>query len=118
MTDKGDSTIAATIPFNAMELFDYFYTAAGTQPTATEVAPLVIDGESYKEAKAFKFSDKVVKARVYIRSKSGNTAIVLMNVNLAVSIAYSNVSSTPLGLALSGSIMEDGARGSIVVLKG
>ena len=118
LTDKGDSTIAATIPFNAMELFDYFYTAAGTQPTATEAAPLVIDGESYKEAKAFKFSDKVVKARVYIRSQSGNTAIVLMNVNLAVSIAYSNVSSSPLGLALSGSIMEDGARGSIVVLKG
>ena len=118
LTDKGDSTIAATIPFNAMPLFEYFYEAAGVQPTASEATPLVIDGESYKSAKAFRFSDKVVKARVYIRSKSGNTAIVLMNVNLAVSIAYSNVSSTPLGLALSGSIMEDGARGSIVVLKG
>lgn len=118
LTDKGDSTISATIPFNAMELFEYFYTAAGTQPTASEESPLVIDGESYKDAKAFKFSDKVVKARLYIRSQSGKTAIVLMNVNLAVSIAYSNVSSTPLGLALSGSIMEDGARGSIVILKG
>ena len=51
LTDKGDSTIAATIPFNAMELFEYFYVAAGVQPTATGVAPLVIDGESYTPIK-------------------------------------------------------------------
>ncbi len=117
MTDKADSTVAATFPSNAMALFEYWYTPAGVQPTATAQAPLVIDGESYESAKAFKFSDKTRTSRIYIRSKSGKTAIVIMKAELAVSLAYGNISSTPLGMILSGSIMEDGDRGSIVVLK-
>lgn len=118
MTAKADSTVAGTIPFNSMELLNYFYTDATTQPVATEVAPLVIDGDSYTSAKAYKITDKIVKVRMYIKSKSGNTAIVLMNVDLSVSLVYGSISSTPLGFALMGTIMEDGSRGSFVNLIG
>lgn len=118
LTDKADSTVAGTIPFNSMELLDYFYENATTQPVATEVAPLIIAGDSYTSAKAYKISDKVVKVRMYIKSKSGNTAIVLMNVDLAISLVYGSISSTPLGFALAGTIMEDGTRGSFINLIG
>jgi hypothetical protein len=79
---------------------------------------LVIDGESYSVAKAFKISDKTRMSRIYIRSASGNTAIVFMKVKVAVSQALANGSTTPLGLVMLGNILEDGSRGSFVVLKG
>lgn len=118
VTDVADSTVAATIPFLAMPILEYFYEEATTQPSASEATPLVIDGDSYTEAKAFRFNGNVVKARVYLKSQSGNTAIVLMKTDLALSLSYSDVNATPAGFALAGNILEDGARGSIVVLKG
>lgn len=118
VSDIANSTIAATIPSVALPLFEYFYELAGTQPVATEVAPIVINGKSYKSAKAFRFGSKTVRARMYVESESGKTAVVFMNTKLSVSYNQKNVNSEPAGFTLAGSINEDGDRGSIVVLKG
>ena len=115
---SGETTVEATIPFTAVELFDYFYKKATTS-AVTLTTGIVSGSTTYKTGTNYSFANKkVVKVKMFVESNSGNTAIVLHNVDLMVTLIQDNVNTTPLGLKLSGKVFEDGAYGAFARLTG
>lgn len=115
---SGETSVEATIPFTAVELFDYFYKKATTS-AVTLTTGIVSGATTYKTGTNYSFANKkVVKVKMFVESNSGNTAIVLHNVDLMVTLIQDNVNTTPLGLKLSGKVFEDGANGAFARLTG
>lgn len=115
---SGETTVEATIPFTAVELFDYFYKKATTS-AVTLTTGIVSGSTTYKTGTNYSFANKkVVKVKMFVESNSGNTAIILHNVDLMVTLIQDNVNTTPLGLKLSGKVFEDGAYGAFARLTG
>ena len=115
---SGETTIEATIPFTAVELFDYFYKKATT--SAISLTTGIVSGSTaYKTGTNYSFADKkVVKVKMFVESNSGNTAIVLHNVDLMVTLIQDTVNTTPLGLKLMGKVFEDGDNGAFARMNG
>ena len=115
---SGETNIEATIPFTAVELFDYFYKKATT--SAISLTTGIVSGSTaYKTGTNYSFADKkVVKVKMFIESNSGNTAIVLHNVDLMVTLIQDTVNTTPLGLKLMGKVFEDGDNGAFARMTG
>lgn len=115
---SGETNIEATIPFTAVELFDYFYKKASTS-TISLTAGIVSGATTYKTGTNYSFANKkVVKVKMFVESNSGNTALVFHNVDLIVTLIQDNVNTTPLGLKLSGKVFEDGANGAFARMTG
>lgn len=115
---SGETTIEATIPFTAVELFDYFYKKASTS-TISLTAGIVSGATTYKTGTNYSFANKkVVKVKMFVESNSGNTALVFHNVDLMVTLIQDNVNTTPLGLKLSGKVFEDGTNGAFARMTG
>ena len=113
---SGETTVEGTIPFSAVELFDYFYNKASS--SAVTLATGIVSGTStYKTGTNYSFNKKVVKVKMFVESYSKNTALVFHNVDLVVTLIQDSVNSTPLGLKLSGRIYEDGANGAFAKLE-
>ena len=108
---SGESTIEATIPFSAVELFDYFYNKASSS-AVTLTTGIVSGASTYKTGTNYSFSKKIVKVRMFVESQSKNNAFVFYNVDLMVTLIQDSVNTTPLGLKLMGKIYEDGANGA------
>lgn len=115
---SGETTVEATIPFTAVELFDYFYKKSTT--SAISLTTGIVSGSTtYKTGTNYSFANKkVVKVKMFVESNSGNTAIVLHNVDLMVTLIQDNVNTTPLGLKLMGKVFEDGNNGAFARMTG
>lgn len=113
--ENGEFVITGSCPSVAIEIFDYFYNAATTQPTMGE--GIAIDGQLYDEGSAYTINKKIVNATMFLQSQSKKTALVFMNVELYAVLTWSSVNSAPTGLNFTATVLSGDATGDLIVLK-
>lgn len=93
--EPGEYTFACTIPSNAKPLLDYFF---ATNDTPAPAVP------GYAAGVGVEAKTKIVKTAMFIESQSKNSAILFMNTELVATTTWSDTSTTPLSIRITGTI--------------
>lgn len=115
----GEFTIAGTFPSIAIPVMDYFFNKSKIQPTLTTGITGSDGTTKYKDATGYSLDGKRKNVTMMLESKSRKTSIAFMNVTLMAVINWGDVTTSPMGLTLNGTVLTNTTEGQpdIVVLK-
>lgn len=87
------TVLKATLPTNAIEIFDQFYTNIPDSTAVSGLTSLTVGGYTYKSHKAYSLTKKMVKATLGIQSASGQTFISLLHAQVYAILNIENVNT-------------------------
>lgn len=119
-SDFSDVTIAGNIPSTAVEVFDFFYEKASTQPTLTTGITSSDGTTKYTAANGYGLNGKGKEVTILVESESRKTAVIYTNVKLyAGALNASDVKTNPWVVPFNGIAKEATKKGapSLIVLK-